>query len=46
VATGYLALGARFVAVGVDALLLVKATQDLARRFKGGAPSATTASPY
>jgi 4-hydroxy-2-oxoheptanedioate aldolase len=44
VAAGYLAQGARFVAVGVDALLLVKATQDLARRFKGGSVSA--ASPY
>ena len=37
VAASYLAQGARFVAVGVDALLLVKATQDLCRRFKGGA---------
>lgn len=44
-AAGYLAQGARFVAVGVDALLLVKATQDLARRFKGGAAAKTT-SPY
>jgi 4-hydroxy-2-oxoheptanedioate aldolase len=34
-ASAYLAEGASFVAVGVDALLLVKATQDLARRFKG-----------
>lgn len=45
VATRHLAQGARFVAVGVDALLLVKATQDLARRFKGGMP-APSASPY
>ncbi|HUO53575.1 MAG TPA: 4-hydroxy-2-oxoheptanedioate aldolase [Rhodoblastus sp.] len=45
VAAGYLAQGARFVAVGVDALLLVKATQDLARRFKGGA-APTAAAPY
>jgi 4-hydroxy-2-oxoheptanedioate aldolase len=45
VADGYLAQGARFVAVGVDALLLVKATQDLARRFKGG-PTAKASSPY
>lgn len=46
VAAGYLAQGARFVAVGVDALLLVKATQDLARRFKADAPVSSGASPY
>ncbi|MCI4680367.1 4-hydroxy-2-oxoheptanedioate aldolase [Rhodoblastus acidophilus] len=45
VAAAYLKQGARFVAVGVDALLLVKATQDLARRFKGG-PATGGASPY
>lgn len=45
VAASYLAQGARFVAVGVDALLLVKATQDLRMRFKGGATSGA-ASPY
>ncbi len=46
VAARNLAQGARFVAVGVDALLLVKATQDLAQRFKGGAPAVAKASPY
>lgn len=46
VSAAYLAQGARFVAVGVDALLLVTATQDLARRFKGGAPRSGAASPY
>jgi 4-hydroxy-2-oxoheptanedioate aldolase len=37
VASAYLAQGAQFVAVGVDVLLLVEATQALARRFKPGA---------
>jgi 4-hydroxy-2-oxoheptanedioate aldolase len=36
VASAYLAQGAQFVAVGVDVLLLVEATQALARRFKPG----------
>jgi 4-hydroxy-2-oxoheptanedioate aldolase len=31
----YLACGASFVAVGVDALLLMRASRDLAARFKG-----------
>lgn len=34
----YLALGCRFVAVGVDTTLLAKATQALAGRFKGASP--------
>jgi 4-hydroxy-2-oxoheptanedioate aldolase len=34
VASGYLAQGAQFVAVGVDVLLLAETTQALARRFK------------
>jgi 4-hydroxy-2-oxoheptanedioate aldolase len=34
-ARGYIAAGARFVAVGVEATLLAKATRELARRFKG-----------
>ena len=38
-ASAYLAQGARFVAVGVDVLLLAQATQALARRFK---PDAAT----
>ncbi|HET6599594.1 MAG TPA: 2-dehydro-3-deoxyglucarate aldolase, partial [Burkholderiaceae bacterium] len=32
----YLAQGAQFVAVGMDALLLVHAARTLAARFKGG----------
>ena len=31
----YVACGARFVAVGVDAMLLMRASRDLAARFKG-----------
>jgi 4-hydroxy-2-oxoheptanedioate aldolase len=31
----YLACGASFVAVGVDAMLLMRASRDLAQRFKG-----------
>jgi 4-hydroxy-2-oxoheptanedioate aldolase len=42
-ASAYLAQGAQFVAVGVDVLLLVQATQALARRFKPDA--ATPKSP-
>ena len=34
----YLALGALFVAVGVDMSLLVRAATELAGAFKGGAP--------
>jgi 4-hydroxy-2-oxoheptanedioate aldolase len=45
-ASAYLALGARFVAVGVDVLLLVQATQMLARRFKPGATAAAPPSGY
>ncbi|WP_338759378.1 HpcH/HpaI aldolase/citrate lyase family protein [Massilia sp. METH4] len=37
VAAGYLDLGARFLLVGVDALLLRNAAVDLAARFKEGA---------
>jgi len=40
----YLDRGALFVAVGVDAMLLVKAAKDLAAAFKGGAASAAPAS--
>ncbi|MDI9848861.1 4-hydroxy-2-oxoheptanedioate aldolase [Rhodoblastus sp. 17X3] len=43
VASAYLAQGAQFVAVGVDALLLVQATQTLARRFKSGLPGPRSA---
>ncbi len=35
----YLACGATFVAVGVDAMLLMRASRDLAARFKGAAPA-------
>lgn len=47
VAQLHLRQGARFVAVGVDALLLVQATQNLARRFKpeGHVPQ-VEGSPY
>lgn len=38
----YLDAGALFVAVGLDTTLLVKAASDLARRFKGAAPVATS----
>jgi len=43
----YIGLGARFVAVGVEATLLAQASRALARRFKDApAPSATNASGY
>jgi 4-hydroxy-2-oxoheptanedioate aldolase len=40
----YLALGALFVAVGVDAMLLVHAAKALAARFKGGTSGPAPAS--
>jgi 4-hydroxy-2-oxoheptanedioate aldolase len=40
----YLDRGALFVAVGVDAMLLVKAAKDLSAAFKGGAAGAAPAS--
>jgi 4-hydroxy-2-oxoheptanedioate aldolase len=40
----YLAQGALFVAVGVDAMLLVQAAKTLAAEFKGGAPAAGASS--
>jgi 4-hydroxy-2-oxoheptanedioate aldolase len=46
VASTYLAQGARFVAVGVDVLLLAQATQELARRFKPGAAVGKATSSY
>jgi 4-hydroxy-2-oxoheptanedioate aldolase len=46
VASAYLAQGARFVAVGVDTLLLVQATQALAQKFKTCAAAPSKASPY
>ena len=44
----YLGLGARFVAVGVDTSLLVRAATSLAARFKnpGAAPAAASSGPY
>lgn len=42
----YLALGCGFVAVGVDATLLARATQALAEKFKGAAPSGAGSSVY
>ena len=43
----YLAMGARFVAVGVDTSLLAQATRSLAARFKAAGPAdATHASGY
>jgi 4-hydroxy-2-oxoheptanedioate aldolase len=33
----FIGFGCSFVAVGVDTLLLARATQELARRFKGNA---------
>ena len=39
----YIALGARFVAVGVEATLLARATRALAAKFKDGAPGAAGA---
>ncbi len=41
----YLALGATFVAVGLDGNLLVRATNQLAAEFKGSAGKATVAAP-
>jgi 4-hydroxy-2-oxoheptanedioate aldolase len=41
----YLALGARFVAVGVDTSLLVRATTALAAAFKGASPVAPAVQP-
>jgi 4-hydroxy-2-oxoheptanedioate aldolase len=43
-ARAYLSLGACFVAVGVDATLLVKAAKDLAGAFKGKVPFAPASS--
>ena len=40
----YLAQGARFIAVGIDALLLVQAARALATTFKGGATPAAPSS--
>ena len=42
----YIAAGARFVAVGVDASLLTAATRSLAARFKGTATAAKSGSGY
>lgn len=43
----YLALGARFVAVGVDTTLLARSAEALARRFRDAPPPAASAnSPY
>lgn len=39
----YLAMGASFVAVGVDTSLLMRAAKDLAAAFKGAAPSSAPA---
>lgn len=39
----YIALGARFVAVGVDATLLAQTTRSLAQRFKSPVPHSTKA---
>lgn len=39
----YIGLGARFVAVGVDATMLARATRDLAARFKANSPVPPTA---
>ena len=39
----YLALGATFVAVGLDTQLLVRATQTLLQQFKTAAPASPTA---
>jgi 4-hydroxy-2-oxoheptanedioate aldolase len=46
VASAYLAQGAQFVAVGVDVLLLVQATQALARRFKPSLVAQAAPAPY
>lgn len=42
----YLGLGARFVAVGLDTSLLVRAARALAARFKGGAGAARSDGLY
>jgi 4-hydroxy-2-oxoheptanedioate aldolase len=42
----YIEAGARFVAVGVDTTLLVKAASGLAQRFAGAAPAALTSTGY
>lgn len=42
----YMALGARFVAVGVDTSLLVRATAALAAQYKKAAPVATSSGAY
>ncbi|WP_066342248.1 4-hydroxy-2-oxoheptanedioate aldolase [Azohydromonas lata] len=42
----YIGLGARFVAVGVDATLLARSTRDLAARFKAAPASAASGSGY
>ena len=42
----YLALGARFVAVGVDTTLLARSAEALARRFRDAPPAASANSPY
>jgi 4-hydroxy-2-oxoheptanedioate aldolase len=47
VARRYIELGARFVAVGVEATMLASATRSLAQRFKAPRdPVATTTSQY
>jgi 4-hydroxy-2-oxoheptanedioate aldolase len=42
----YLSLGASFVAVGVDAILLARAAEQLAGRFKDVAAPAAAQGPY
>lgn len=42
IARRYIELGARFIAVGVDATLLAQATRSLAKRFKGESPAQNT----
>ncbi|MCY1266542.1 4-hydroxy-2-oxovalerate aldolase [compost metagenome] len=42
----YIELGARFVAVGVDATILASATRALAARFKGSSAWATASTSY
>jgi 4-hydroxy-2-oxoheptanedioate aldolase len=42
----YLALGARFIAVGADSSVLAAATAALARRFKSGAEATPARDAY
>lgn len=42
----YLSLGATFVAVGVDAVLLARAAEKLAGEFKDLKPVAKAGGPY